>query len=185
MKTQISLEGLHTMMKRKVLWALLTAGMAVVSTGIVNAQSLVGSWVETVKFLDGPMQGRMLTSLVTFHADFTSFSSDQGTVTLDSPPKNPHNPQTGSVSSNGVGAWSPVDGHPDTFVYTNKGLFSDLSGNLTNFLKVRGRYTVSASGDTYAGTSVFEVLGPDETPLTPPVTGTVSNNGKKIVVEKP
>jgi len=37
MKTQISLEGLHTMMKRKVLWALLAAGMAVVSTGVASA----------------------------------------------------------------------------------------------------------------------------------------------------
>jgi hypothetical protein len=183
MKTQISLEGLHTMMKRKVLWALLTAGMAFVSTGSVNAQSLVGSWVETVTFLDGPMQGRVLKSLVMFHADFTVFSSDQGGVTLDSPPKNPHNPQTGSVFSDGVGAWKPVDGHPDTFVYTEKTLFSDLSGNLTNFLKVSGTYKVT--GDTYSGTSVFEVLGPKEEPLTPPVTGTVSNEGTKIVVENP
>src|SRR6266478_4940492 len=71
MKTQISLEGLHTMMKRKVLWALLAAGMAVVSTGVASAQSttalptvgllgvltkksLVGSWVETVTFDNGP-----------------------------------------------------------------------------------------------------------------------------------
>ena len=70
MKTQISLEGLHTMMKRKVLWALLAAGMAVVSTGVASAQSttalptvgllgvltkksLVGSWVETVTFDNG------------------------------------------------------------------------------------------------------------------------------------
>jgi hypothetical protein len=33
------LEGLHTMMKRKALWALLAAAMTVVSTGIVSAQS--------------------------------------------------------------------------------------------------------------------------------------------------
>jgi hypothetical protein len=181
MKTQISLEGLHTMIKRKVLWALLTAGMTVVSTGIVSAQSLVGSWVETVNFLDGPMKGRVLKSLVSFHADGTTMSSDQGSVTLDAPPKNPHDPQTGSVSSNGVGAWKPLDGN--TFEYTNKGLFSDLSGNLTGFLKVRGTYTLSASGDKYTGTSVFEVLDPDEKPLNPSITGTVSNEGKRISVE--
>jgi hypothetical protein len=68
MKTQSFIEGLHTMIKRKAFWALLTAGMVVVSTGIVSAQStaalpkvgllgvfaqksLVGSWQETFTFL--------------------------------------------------------------------------------------------------------------------------------------
>lgn len=37
------LEGLHTMMKRKALWALLAAGMTVVSTGIVSAQSTIAA----------------------------------------------------------------------------------------------------------------------------------------------
>jgi hypothetical protein len=177
MKTQISLEGLHTMMKRKVLWALLAAGMAVVSTGTVSAQAIVGSWLETVTFLDGPMKGRVLKSLVMFHPDLTIFSSDQGGVTVE------HDPHKGSVFSDGVGAWKPVDGHPDTFMYTEKTLFSDLSGNLTNFLKVSGTYKVT--GDTYLGTSFFEVLGPKEEQLTPRVIGTVSNEGTKIVVENP
>ena len=100
MKTQISLEGLHTMMKRKVLWALLAAGMAVVSTGVASAQSttalptvgllgvltkksLVGSWVETVTFDNGRPP---LKSLVSFHADGTMMSSDQGSVTLGPTP---------------------------------------------------------------------------------------------------
>jgi hypothetical protein len=97
--------------------------------------------------------------------------------------KNPHDPQTGSVSSNGVGAWDQLDEH--TFEYLNIGLFSDLSGNLTGFLKVRGTYRVSASGNEYTGTSVFELLGPKEEPLTPPITGTVSNKGEKISLEQP
>ena len=100
MKTQIAIEGLHTMMKRKVLWALLAAGMAVVLTGVASAQSttalptvgllgvltkksLVGSWVETVTFDNGRPP---LKSLVSFHADGTMMSSDQGSVTLGPTP---------------------------------------------------------------------------------------------------
>jgi len=88
------------MMKRKVLWALLAAGMAVVSTGFASAQSttalptvgllgvltnksLVGSWVETVTFDNGRPP---LKSLVSFHADGTMMSSDQGSVTLGPTP---------------------------------------------------------------------------------------------------
>ena len=109
MKTQISLEGFHTMIKLSSSWALLTAGMTVlVSTGVVNAQwtdqestttlprvgmlgefkkkSLVGSWLETVTF--SPETGRPpLKSLVSFHADGTVMASDQGSVTLG---PNPH-----------------------------------------------------------------------------------------------
>jgi hypothetical protein len=188
MKTQISLEGLHTMMKRKVLWALLAAGMAVVSTGVASAQSttalptvgllgvltnksLVGSWVETVTFDNGRPP---LKSLVSFHADGTMMASDQGSVTLG--PKPPP-----GASSSGVGAWTQLDWH--TFAYTDKELFSDLSGNLTGFLKVSGVYTLSGSGDNYSGNSTFEVLGPDQKSLNPPITGTVSNSGERISVE--
>jgi hypothetical protein len=70
-------------------------------------------------------------------------------------------------------------------VYTNKGLFSDFNGNLTGFLKVSGRYHLLGSGDKYEGTSFFEVLGPDEKPLNPPFTGTVTNKGVRISVEVP
>jgi hypothetical protein len=188
MKTQISLEGLHTMMKRKVLWALLAAGMAVVSTGVASAQSttalptvgllgvltnksLFGSWVETVTFDNGRPP---LKSLVSFHADGTMMASDQGSVTLGP------NPPPG-VSSSGVGAWTQLDWH--TFAYTDKELFSDLSGNLTGFLKVSGVYTLSGSGDKYSGNSTFEVLDPDQKSLNPPITGTVSNSGERISVE--
>jgi hypothetical protein len=62
------MEGLHTMMKRNALWALLAVGVTVVSTGVVNAQwllpkvgflgefkkkSIVGSWEELVRFPSG------------------------------------------------------------------------------------------------------------------------------------
>ena len=74
------------MMKRKAFWVLPAAGMTVVSTGVVNAQStttlprvgmlgdfkkksLVGSWVEPVNFLDGDQKGRVLKALVSFDDD--------------------------------------------------------------------------------------------------------------------
>ena len=177
------------MMKRNALWALLAVGMTVVSTGVVNAQSitilprigllgeftkktLVGSWVETVKFKDGSRPD--LTSLVSFHADGTMMSSDQGSVTLGPTPPP-------GVSSSGVGAWTQLDWH--TFAYTDKELFSDLNGNLTGFLKVSGIYKLSGSGDKYSGNSTFEVLDPEQKSLNPPITGTVSNSGERISVE--
>jgi hypothetical protein len=136
MKTQICIEGLHTMTKRNAFWALLAVGMTVVLTDVVSAQSIVpnfgllgefrkksivGSWVETVTFDNGRPD---LKSLVSFHADGTVASSDQGSVTLDPP----------TVSSNGAGAWTQQDWH--RFAYTELELFSDLKGDLTGFLKV-------------------------------------------------
>jgi hypothetical protein len=186
------------MMKRKAFWVLLAAGMTVVSSGVVNAQStmafprvgmlgefkqksLVGSWVETVNFLDGDQKGRVLKSLVSFHDDGTEMSSGQGSVMFDPPPKHPKAPQTGTVTSDGVGAWTQTDWR--TFVYTEKDLFSDFSGNLTGFLKVRGKYTLSASGDEYTGISFYEVLATDgETVL---ASGNVTNKGERIRVELP
>jgi hypothetical protein len=174
------------MMKRKAFWALLAVGMTVVSTGVVSAQStlprvgmlgefkkksLVGSWLETVTFENGRPD---LKSLVSFHADGTVMASDQGSVIL------PPNPQEG-VSSSGVGAWTQLDWH--TFAYTNKELFSDFKGNLTGFLKVRGIYTLSGSGDEYTGTSYFEVLATDD--KTVQTSGNVTNAGKRIRVELP
>ena len=188
MKTQMSIKGLHTMIKRNALWALLAVGMAVVSTGVASAQSttalptvgllgvltkksLVGSWVETVTFDNGRPP---LKSLVSFHADGTMMSSDQGSVTLGPTPPP-------GVSSSGVGAWTQLDWH--TFAYTDKELFSDLNGNLTGFLKVSGIYKLSGSGDKYSGNSTFEVLDPEQKSLNPPITGTVSNSGERISVE--
>ena len=187
------------MMKRKAFWTSLAVGMTVVATvasaqridretlsrvgmlGEFKNKSLVGSWVETVDFLDGPMKGRVLTALVLFHDDGTEMSTGQGGVTLDPPPKRQKDPQTGMVTSDGVGAWKQKDWH--TFLYTEKDVFSDLSGALTGFLKVSGTYTLDNSGDGYTGTSFYEVLDPDQRPLGDPVTGTVSNKGVRIRVE--
>ena len=107
-------------MKRKAFWALLAAGMTVVSTGVVNAQridretltrmisgaagnrvaksplgstttaprtamqganSLVGSWLETVTFLPEGSRPQQ-KGLVTFHHDGTLAVYDQGNVTV-------------------------------------------------------------------------------------------------------
>jgi hypothetical protein len=139
--------------------------------GEFKRKSLVGSWLETVNFLDGVMKGRVLKSLVSFHDDGTVMSSDQGSVTTD--------PTTATVTSDGIGAWTQLDWH--RFAYTELSLFSDFGGNLTNFLKVSGTYTL-VSENEYTGTSFFEVLDADQKPLVPPVTGSVSNSGKRIRV---
>lgn len=127
--------------------------------------------METVKFKDGSRPD--LTSLVSFHADGTSFSSDQGAVTLG-PTRPP------GVSSSGVGAWTQLDWH--TFAYTIKELFSDLNGNLTGFLKVSGIYKLTGPGDTYKGNSTFMVFDTNSNLL---AKGEVENDGVRIRVEQP
>jgi hypothetical protein len=124
--------------------------------GEFKRKSLVGSWLETVNFLDGVMKGRVLKSLVSFHDDGTVMSSDQGSVTTD--------PTTAAVTSDGIGAWTQLDWH--RFAYTELSLFSDFGGNLTNFLKVSGTCTL-VSENEYTGTSFFEVLDADQKPLAP------------------
>ena len=172
------------MMKRKVLWALLAAGMAVVSTGVVSAQStipsfgmigefqkrsIVGNWVETVTF--PPETGRpQLLSLVHFNADGTMGSSDQGGVTTEPPPT--------TVTSDGVGAWKQLDWR--TFSYTELSLFSDFKGNLTGSLKVSGTYMLKGFGDKYEGSSFYQVLNPDGSLQ---FSGYVTNEGVRILVE--
>ena len=68
------------------------------------------------------------------------------------------------------------------FAYTQRNLLSDLSGNLVGFLKVRGIYTLSVSGDEYEGTSFFEVFDANGDLQ---VSGEVTNVGKRIGVELP
>jgi hypothetical protein len=178
------------MMKKKFFWALLALGTTFLSTGVVSAQSttalptvgllgefkkksLVGSWLETVTFT--PDQNgvvRVLKGVVSFHDDGTEMSSGQGGVTTDPPPT--------TVTSDGVGAWTQTDWR--TFVYTELSVFSDFSGTLTGFLKVRGTYTL-VSGDKYTGTSYYEVFAPDF--QTVEASGFVTNKGERIRVVPP
>jgi len=149
--------------------------------GEFKKKSLVGSWLETVTFPpDENGDVRVLKSLVSFHDDGTMLASDQGSVMFDPPPTDPKAPQTGTVTSDGVGAWTQTDWR--TFVYTTKELFSDLRGNLVGFLKVRGIYKLSGSGDKYNGTSFFEVSDTNSNLL---VSGNVTNAGERIRVELP
>jgi len=69
-----------------------------------------------------------------------------------------------------------------TFAYTAFELMSDLSGNLVGYLKVRGVYTVSASGNGYTGTSFAQILDADGHVL---YSVEVANNGQRILVELP
>jgi hypothetical protein len=51
-------------------------------------------------------------------------------------------------------------------------------------LKVKGIYHLELpSGDAYQGYSFYEVLDKDMKPLVPPVTGFVTNVGKRLMVD--
>jgi hypothetical protein len=133
------------------------------------SRTAVGSWVETVTF---PAEvGRPpLKSLVTFHADGTTTCSDQGAVsTIDA-----------SVFTSCHGVWKWLQG--STLAYTQLELISDLSGNLVGHLKVRGVYTLSASGNEYDGVSHAEVILSDGTVV---FSSDVANAGTRIQLELP
>jgi hypothetical protein len=138
--------------------------------GTPKKKALVGSWLETVTF--PPESGRPpLKSLGTFHDDGTMVCSDQGAVTTTEPP---------SVFSSCHGVWTHLEQR--TFAYTSRELISDLSGNLLGYLKVRGVYTVSESGDEYTGTSFAEVVDTDGNVL---FSVSVTNAGERITLELP
>ena len=139
------------------------------NAGATSNRALVGSWLETVTFPAG--SGRLpLKSLGTFHSDQTMVCSDQGAVT-SAPP---------SVFTSCHGAWMHLEQRK--FAYTSFELISDLSGNLVGFLKVRGIYTVSRSGNEYTGTSLAQIVDTDGNVL---FSSQVTNTGRRIVVELP
>ena len=127
---------------------------------------LVGSWIETVTFAGGVMPP--LKSLVNFSADGTVTVADQGNVNI----------AAGQLFSAGMGAW--VAQGERTFSWTVVELISDLNGNLQGTLKVRGTYTVDASGNSYSGVFLAEVKDTSDNLLFS-IGGT--NAGQRIVVE--
>jgi hypothetical protein len=127
---------------------------------------LVGSWLETVTFAGGVMPP--LKSLVNFSADGTVMVADQGNVNL----------AAGQLFSAGTGAW--IAQGEGTFSWTVVELISDLNGNLQGTLKVRGTYTVDASGNNYSGVFLAEVRDTSDNLLFS-IGGT--NTGQRIVVE--
>ena len=96
--------------------------------------------------------------------------SDQGNVTTEPP----------TVFSSCHGVWTHLEKR--TFAYTAFELISDLSGNLVGYLKVRGIYTVSESGNEYSGTTFAEVLDADGNVL---FSVDVTNAGQRIQLELP
>jgi hypothetical protein len=131
--------------------------------------ALVGSWLETVTF---PAEtGRPpLKSLGTFHSDGTMVCSDQGAVTTEEP----------AVFTSCHGVWTHL--RDSTFAYTSAELISDLSGNLLGYLKVRGTYTVSSSGNEYTGTSFAQILDPAGNVQ---FSVDVANAGQRIQIDLP
>jgi hypothetical protein len=127
---------------------LLVAGASTLGAQTTDKKAPVGSWLGTVTF--PPESARPPLKYVgSFHDDGTMVSSDQGSVTLM--------PPTGFSSFYGV--WTHLEQR--TFAYTGLELISDLSGNLVGYLKARGVYTVSESGNEYNGTTIAEVSDAD------------------------
>ena len=135
-----------------------------------NKKALVGSWLETVTF--PPESGRPpLKSLVSFH--------DDGTMVCERSGRRHHG------TANGIQLCAMASGriwNKRTFAYTVLELISDLSGNLVGYLKVRGVYTVSQSGNEYDGTSFAEILDADGNVL---FSVDVTNAGQRIQIELP
>ena len=148
---------------------LLIAGASTLSAQTPNKKALVGSWLGTVTF--PPEFGRPPLKYVgSFYEDGTMVSSDQGSVTMAPP----------TVFSSFYGVWTHLEQR--TFAYTGLELISDLSGNLTGYLKARGVYTVSQSGNEYGGTSHAQVLDVDGNVL---FSVDVTNTAQRIQVERP
>jgi hypothetical protein len=192
-KIRSPLERMYTMKKRNAFWVLLAVGMAVVSAGIVNAQSIfskegflgafrtksiVGSWEELVTFpSDVPFSQQEALSL--FQDDGTFTSTGQGGVSFNT------DPTKGSVLSDGIGAWRQLDWR--TFGYTVESVISDLNGKLTGFFYVRGVYQLDSFGDGYTGHSYYQFLGPHHEATGPSAgpSGWVCNTGVRIRVMPP
>ena len=137
--------------------------------GSSKKPTLVGSWLETVIF--PPEFGRPpLKSLGSYHSDETMSCTDQGSVTLDPP----------NVYSACHGAWKQLD--KLTYAYTAYELISDLSGNLVGYIKFRGVYTLSPSGNEYTGTTQADILDTDGNVQ---ASVEVANTGERIQVELP
>jgi hypothetical protein len=141
--------------------------------GEFKKKSLVGSWVETFTFVGGPRVG---TGLVNYNSDGTLIGPQGGPITFDP------DPAKASIISEGAGSWTQTEWN--TFVYTSYALFSDFIGNVVGSLKVKGIYHLDLpSRDGYHGYSFYEVLDKDMKPLVPPVTGFVTNVGKRLTVD--
>ena len=147
--------------------ALLIAGVSTLSAQTPNKKVLVGSWVETVTF--PPEFGRPPGKAVgTFHRDGTLVFN--GSFTLEPP----------TAFSTFHGVWRHLE--KSTFAYTGVHLMTDLSDNLVGYVKVRGTYVLSPSGNEYTGTSVAEILDPGGNVL---FSVGVTNTGTRIQLELP
>jgi hypothetical protein len=148
---------------------LLIGGTKTFGAQTTDKKALVGSWLGTVTF--PPEFGRPPLKFVgTFHNDGTLVSSDQGSVTLAPP----------TAFSTFHGVWTHLERR--TFAYTGLELISDLSGNLVGYLKARGVYTVSQSGNEFSGTTRAEVLDAEGNVL---FSVDVTNTGQRIHAERP
>ena len=97
--------------------------------------------------------GELAARRSSLSAAFTTTEPWSAAIRAPSPPEPP------SVFTSCHGVWTHLEKRK--FAYTSLELISDLSGNLVGYLKVRGIYTVSQSGNEYTGTSFAEILDID------------------------
>src|SRR5262245_40506683 len=109
--------------------------------------AIVGSWIETIT-PEGPGAPPPFKSLGVYNEDGTSVFSDQGMVRST----------TGLVLTSAIGSWSYLKDR--TFSFTHIELISDLDGNLTNVVKIRGEATLDSSGDRYTARVHLDVCDP-------------------------
>jgi hypothetical protein len=132
-----------------------------------DKKALVGSWVETVTF-PPEAGGSSSKGVGSFHDDGIMIFS--GNISGEPP----------TVFSSFNGVWTHLQKR--TFAYSGLHLMSDLSGNPMGFVKVRGVYTVSKSGNEYEGTSFAEVFNTDGNIV---FSVEVTNTGQRIQLELP
>ena len=97
--------------------------------------------------------------------------SDQGAVSTAEP---------AGVFTSCHGVWAHLEKRK--FGYTTFELISDFSGNLVGYLKVRGVYTVSESGNQYTGVTLAQILDTGGNVI---FSVEVTNAGQRIILELP
>ena len=177
--SNLSLERRRSMMQKRIahvslvvgiLTALFIVGGSTAGQAEPPRNALVGSWLETATFPPGTRPP--IKALSTYHEGGTLVVSDQGSVTTASPMP--------GVFTAGHGVWKHLEKRE--FAYTQIELISDLSGNLVGDLKVRGKLTVSSSGNEYTGSSFAEIFDTEGNVL---FSVEVTNTAQRIQLELP
>ena len=120
-------------------------GAAAAQDAATADHPIVGTW--TVTLGDDPH----VHGLLTHHADGTMTSSDPTTLAVK--------PGMVVYQSGAHGVWEATG--PTTIAYTYQQFNTDADGNIVGIITVSGTREVSADGQSFTGSSVFQVADPD------------------------